>query len=338
MKDEKSGQLEREVAWVLAAYGRQCGPESIRPLGSAGGFSGSRFWRIERPEGPLCLHQWPKYNPSKEQIEFIHAVLRHVRRQGFSATATVCSTRDGGDYVEHAGHVWELRTWVAGEADFCRQPSFTKLSAAMSALAGFHRAAATFSARGPRRDVSAGIVQRLTQLQNWLSGDATRLAAAIDSRRWPELAARGRRVLPLFAAHAGAVLAQLEQAAQLEVPLQVCIRDIWHDHVLFDGDRVSGIIDFGSLGWDSVAMDIARLLGSLTVDYGEYWQQGLAFYNSAHSLCESELLLVQAFDRSTVLMSGLNWLAWIFRQDRKFENDQAILARMDHILARLENL
>jgi hypothetical protein len=55
-------------------------------------------------------------------------------------------------------------------------------------------------------------------------------------------------------------------------------------------------------------------------------------------LSESELLLVQAFDRSTVLMSGLNWLDWIFRQDRKFDDGQAILARMDHILARLGNL
>jgi homoserine kinase type II len=338
MTAEKCGNFEPEVARVLAAYGWRCGPESIRPLGSAHGFSGSRFWHIERPKGSLCLHQWPKENPSKEHIQFIHAVLRHVRQQGFSAIPLVCSTPDGADYVEHAGHVWELRTWVPGEADFCRQPSFAKLSAAMSALAGFHRAAATFSARGPRCDTSPGIAQRLAQLRHWLAGDAARLAAAIDPRRWPELAARGQRVLPLFVSHAAAVLAGLEQAARLEVPLQVCIRDIWHDHVLFDGDRVSGIIDFGALGWDNVAMDVARLLGSLTVDYGEYWQQGLAFYNCVHALSEGELLLVQAFDRSTVLMSGLNWLEWIFRQNREFEDDQAILARMDHILARLEHL
>jgi len=133
-------------------------------------------------------------------------------------------------------------------------------------------------------------------------------------------------------------LGQLEQAAQVEVPQQVCLRDIWHDHILFSEDRVSGIIDFGALAWDTVAMDVARLLGSLTVDYGEYWQRGLAAYHEAHALGENELLLVQAFDRSTVLMSGLNWMDWIFRQNRVFDDGSAILARMDHILARLENL
>jgi homoserine kinase type II len=307
-------------------------------LGSAGGFSGSRFWRIEQPGQTLCLQRWPEDTPPKERIKFIHAVLRHVRREGFSLIPTLCSTRDGADYVDYAGYVWELRTWLAGEADFCRQPSLTKLAAAMAALAGFHRAAATFPAQGRSCGVSAGIVDRLGQLQRWLSGDTERLAATIAPRRWPELAARGQRVLRLFAAHATAVLGQLEHAARVEVQQQVCLRDVWHDHILFSGDRVSGIIDFGALAWDNVAMDVARLLGSLTLDYGEYWQRGLAAYREAHALGENELLLLQAFDRSTVLMSGLNWLDWIFRQNRVFDDGRAILARMDHILARLENL
>jgi Ser/Thr protein kinase RdoA (MazF antagonist) len=330
--------IEPEVAFVLAAYELPRGPGCVHPLGSAGGFSGSRFWRIEQAGSSLCLQQWPEDPPPKERIEFIHSVLHHVQRQGFSLIPTVFATRSGADYVEHAGQVWELRTWLPGEADFCREPSVAKLSAAMSALAGFHRAAATFPGRGPRRGTSPGIVQRRGQLQHWLAGDAARLAAAIDPQRWPELAARGQRVLRLFDAHAIAAAAQLEHAARLEVPLQVCIRDIWHDHVLFSGDRVHGIIDFGGLGWDNVAMDVARLLGSLTVDYGAYWRQGLASYNEAHALGESELRLASIFDRSTVLMAGLNWLDWIFRQGRIFDNNQAILTRMDHILARLENL
>ena len=51
-----------------------------------------------------------------------------------------------------------------------------------------------------------------------------------------------------------------------------------------------------------------------------------------------ELLLARAFDHSTVLMAGLNWVDWIYRQRRTFENRQAIPGRLDDILARLNRL
>jgi len=335
---DEAGPLEPEVAWVLAAYGQRWRPKDIRPLGWAGGLSGSQFWRIEIPDDPLCLRRWPAENPSKDQLALIHAVLGHAARQGFRAIPTVRATLDGGNYVDHAGHLWELTTWVRGQADLCRHPNHVKLAAAMTTLAEFHRAVSSFVPPCPMRGVSPGIVQRLAQLRNWLLGDAAKLGAAIDARRWPELAARGQRVLQLFRRHAAGIVARLERAARLEVPIQICIRDVWHEHVLFEGDRVTGIIDFGSLGWDNVAIDVARLLGSLTSDYGEYWGVGLAVYGRSRTLSPSELLLVQAFDRGSTLLSGLNWLDWIFRQHREFEAQQVILVRMDHILTRLEQL
>lgn len=56
---------------------------------------------------------------------------------------------------------------------------------------------------------------------------------------------------------------QLKPLADVSFRLQPCIRDIWHDHVLFDGDRVTGLIDFGAMQIDTPATDIARLVGSL---------------------------------------------------------------------------
>ncbi len=101
---------------------------------------------------------------------------------------------------------------------------------------------------------------------------------------------------------------------------------------------VVGLVDFGSSRVDNVSADLARLLGSLAGDDRQWWQIGLATYQAVHPLEEAELFLVKAFDRSTVLMSGLNWIDWIYRQGRVFVSGDAIPRRLDEILLRLENM
>ena len=90
------------------------------------------------------------------------------------------------------------------------------------------------------------------------------------------------------------------------------VRDIHAEHVLFEGDNVSGIIDFGALRIDSVATDVARLLGSMVGDDEAGWQVGLAAYMSVRPLSDDERRLIKVFDESTVLMAGTNWLEWIY--------------------------
>jgi Ser/Thr protein kinase RdoA (MazF antagonist) len=108
--------------------------------------------------------------------------------------------------------------------------------------------------------------------------------------------------------------------------------------VLFDGDRVAGLIDFGSMRAESVAADLARLLGSMAGDDEAKWRVGLEAYQSECPLSEGEILLVRAFDQSTVLMAGLNWIEWVYLQRRVFDDHQVICDRLDEILARLGNL
>jgi len=323
---------------VLAAYGRDCQPSEVEFLGNAGGFSGAQLWRLQTPRGVLGLRRWPREYPSHDQLQFIQAVLWHVDQERFHLVPVPLETRTHAGYVEHAGHLWELVPWIPGKADYETAPSPSKLRAAMIALAEFHHAAESFPLPDLRRSISPGIQHRLNRVRELMNGGLVRLAQRIDSRDWPQLAARAHRCVELFPLVASDVETTLAQATLLRVPLQPCIRDIWHDHLLFEGQRVSGLIDFGALQPESVAADVARLLGSLVADDPDGWLAGIASYEEVRPLSPAEAVLVSAFDRGNVLLSAFNWFLWYYEEERHFENRAGVLARLDHHLDRLANL
>lgn len=60
------------------------------------------------------------------------------------------------------------------------------------------------------------------------------------------------------------------------VSVQLCFTDVHRDHVLYSGDEVTGLIDYGAVKLDSPAVDLARLFGENEAtlaeairDYGE---------------------------------------------------------------------
>lgn len=323
---------------VLATYPDRFCPVQVESLGAAGGFSGARFWRVMTSWGTLCLRRWPPESPALEELEFIHAVLRHVSERGCHIIPAPYANRLNKSYLRYGGHLWELSPWLPGKPDFLKAPSTDRLRAALIALAEFHRQASDFSLSVAQKGPSTSLQQRRDQLLRWLRGDLQSLAAAIRPGLWPELESPARRILGLVPGVADKVLAHLDDCARRNLALQPCIRDIWHEHVLFERTCVTGLVDFGSMRVDTIACDVARLLGSMALDDHRMWQAGLEAYQSVRKLSETERDLIVAFDRSTVLMAGLNWLDWIYRQERAFENYQPIPARLQEIAGRLESL
>jgi homoserine kinase type II len=130
----------------------------------------------------------------------------------------------------------------------------------------------------------------------------------------------------------------LHDAAGIAVPWQVCLRDIWRENVLFLGDDVTAILDFAALRVDTVAGDLARLIGSFVGADRLAWEQALAAYRQLRPLTEDEARLVTVFDRSAVLLTGISWLDCVFHQRREFPNRRAVVERFDNALTRLESL
>jgi homoserine kinase type II len=342
---------------ILAYYPAECQMRQVEPLGMAGGFSGARFWRLAAPCGLLCLRRWPPEHPTPDGLRQIHGLLRHVWDQGFRLVPRPLAARDGRTFIEHEAALWELTPWLPGQADYCALRCEARLRAAMRTLGEFHLAAASYvdeslhvdeplqdslarSGELRPRAAAPGLGRRLARLHALLRSGLAGLRHDVNRNgaRWPDLATRAQRLFELFECVAGHVERTMSDAAPALVPLQWCIGDIWHDHVLFTGDMVTGLIDFGAVRRDSVAADVARLLGSLARDDPSDWRIGLAAYEDVRRLMPEERALVRALDESSVLMSGLSWLEWVFGDGRRFDSSAAVIARVDENLERLANL
>ena len=105
--------------------------------------------------------------------------------------------------------------------------------------------------------------------------------------------------------------------------------------MLFHDSQVSAFVDFGALRIDSVAVDLARLLGSLVGDAPDRWQLGLQAYQEVHPIAEEDQAKLAAIDLANSVLSAANWIRWIYVEHRQFENGQAVQARLDQILRRL---
>jgi homoserine kinase type II len=128
----------------------------------------------------------------------------------------------------------------------------------------------------------------------------------------------------------------------IQLPRATCLRDIWHDHVLYTGNRVTGIIDFGAADVTSPAADIARLLGSMVGDDRQRWSAGLAAYESVRPLTDDERKAVRFFDSSGVVLSAANWLEWLYGREASrlagtFDREAA-LSRFNILVGRLRTL
>jgi len=325
---------------VLAAYPADCQPIGPAPRQLVGGFSGSQIWRLEAVCGPLCLRLYAAEHPTADRLRWIHWVLLRAVDQGLTFVPLPIRTRSGERFIEQAGRLWELSPWLAGEpiqlrfAHSAADPQLIK--SAMATLARFHQAVAGHSRSGH----CLGILERLRQLGEWQSGGAGRLKLQIDAdrARWPELAERSPKVLSQFNDLAPQVVDSAKKVIGFRVPIHPCIRDIHRDHILFQENKVTGLIDFGAMDNDNVSCDIARLLRSMVGDVNSFWPDGLTAFERIYPLSDEERLLVRAYDESGVLLSGINWLKWVFIENRQFDDRPGVLKRFDEITCRLANL
>jgi homoserine kinase type II len=321
---------------ILARYPRRCRPlGEAELLGGAGGLSGARLWRYRSPEGLLVLRVWPPHGPGRDHLERIHGWLS--RAAGLGIIPLPIPDRTGQTLQERHGQFWEVTPWMTGGADLSRPPSAARLRSALTALAAFHQRLAA----DRRPGTSPGLGDRFRAVAQLLQGGFDTIERAIRRERRPDAdacrgaamrwAALARRVAPRLRD-------PLREAAGRVVPLQPCLRDARPEHFLFEGDRLSGLVDFGAMGIDCVAGDLARLLGEWLDGDAAARAEALDAYERVRPLETAEAGLIDAFEMSSALLIGEHWIRWHYLEDRRFDDLRAVEQGIVRGLERLERL
>ena len=233
------------------------------------------------------------------------------------------------------GRFWEAVQCMPGVS--VANPSPGQVAAAMAVLAGVHEAARSYPAARPRLEASPGMRARIER------------AAAIIARPWRArlasapggASARIDRLLRLaverFEPHGTRALARLASMAAPIVACQAVLRDVHGEHVLFQGMRVGGIIDWHATGIDTVATDLARLVGSWRTSGSSHasWETCLAGYDSVRPLSSEERSIVPLLHHSGVVVAIDHWIGWLVEEGRTFPDWNAVANRLERLVEAL---
>ncbi|HWE39782.1 MAG TPA: phosphotransferase [Isosphaeraceae bacterium] len=324
--------LTRDLRAVLDRYPAAARPMAApEPLGNAGGLSGARLWRFEAGRGRLVTRAWPTAGPDGDRLDRIHHWLAAAGHLLF--VPVPLPALDGRTWQAQGGRLWEVAPWLPGAPDLGRPPDPARLRSGFAALAALHRAWEPERTTG----ASPGLARRLAEIDAWLRGGFDDLDRALDragpdpcrepARRWLDLA---RRLAPR-------VGESIRPAAASILDLQPCLRDVRGEHLLFEGDRLTGLVDFGAMGVDAVAGDLARLLDDWVGPDPKARSEGLTAYAAIRPLDAAEHAAITAFEAGTALLLGGHWARWHFREGRAFDRPDAVPLGLARGLDRLSN-
>jgi len=327
--------LEDSVPLVLLRYPLRVQPVSpVRRLGNAGGLSGATLWRYRAADGELVLRAWPRHGPTQARLEMIHGWLGELAELGLVPVPVPLPARDGRTVQHQDGLYWELAPWLPGAAAPERPPAAARVQSAFAALASVHRRLSSHAQRG----ASPGLRLAIRELENLAEGGLDVMAAALERSQADAQALLGQRWVLLARATMPRLLPSLRDAARLEVTLQPCLRDARPEHFLFEADRLSGLIDFGAMGIESVAADLARLISEWFPDHHSLRALALDAYQQVRPLDASEAALIAALEAAGDLLIAGHWLSWHYLDHRHFDDASAVGRGVARGLLRLERL
>lgn len=283
------------------------------PIADPDSLSGSQVWRGELAGVPiLALKCWPVDYP-ESRLRQVRYWMREARVRGATAVPEPL-----GEPIFHEGHLWDATGWVAGEPLLLREISESRMRAAAARVAELHRAWRVSSERLP----CPGVARRLGVLHAFLGDNPLS-----RTRHIPEF----RPVAEALIAAAHRAVDELRPLAANPVPLHPCVVDLRPGHILFEGDRVTGIVDYGAMAVDSPAVDLARLFGELG---GSEWLRiGLDAYRDAGGMLEVPAGFVELLARTGPIAAACAWVARLADSPRP-QNLSARLSALASVIAR----
>lgn len=331
---------------VLVDFGVDHASAQIDRPGAACGFSGALILCVHHAGQRWCLRRWPQHGLPRRRLTALHHFVQSLSRAGIVEVAVPATSRKGESLVLHQGRLWQLEPWMPGRADFHESPSDQKLQSAMQALARLHRAAAQYDPPEAARTwfdrhqaaPSPACRERLGIIAHWSPSRCQTALRNLMSDANEAFRRLALEVLQQYESLRDHIEPQLQAQSRMGYRLHPCLRDVWHDHLLFTGQKLTGLIDLSAARKESVAADLSRLLGSLLSDDRARWEFALDCYHDVRPLTTDERKLIRVLDRSGVLLSGLTWITRRLQGELTDDQLPRVIERLEVLRQRLDVL
>ena len=290
------------------------------------GFTGAKVWRGDFERNPdFALKRWPS-GVTAEHLRQLHYWMTTARTAGCQFVPTVIQTVANDSVLSTSSRCWDVTTWMPGQADFHIRPTSEKLVSVCDAVARLHRA---WFGRSIRSAPCPAVDRRLHLLDTW--------AGRRNSFDFTWLTVVNRailtRSLTLVDERIASCRTSLRRWQTVSVPVFPCHCDLWHGNVLFEGEHVSAVIDYGALKLDSPAVDLARLLGDFVGPNSLQFDEIVNRYRSAKPPVDVPLELVRVLAETGLVCALANWQLRL--SNRVPPNVDQILNRLVCILSAL---
>ena len=261
-------------------------------------------WAVEMAQGHYFLKRRHPHLHRPDLIRAQHDLMEWLRRAGFPAPAIV-PTASGETFLALDGEFYEIHEYIEGQPYDHERPEH--LEEAATTLGRYHTCVQGFAPQALR---NLGALYSPTILRTTL----TDLSEAWGLDRDPDLA----QIAGQLKAHALDLTARLARHGAL--PHLVIHGDYYGGNLLFDGDRIVGVVDYDKARWQPRVIELAEALiyfatersGHLkhivysgTLDLGVV-HQFLAAYTDMVSLSEPEIHALPHLIRMIWLCASLN--------------------------------
>ena len=302
------------------------------PLENAGGFGGSSIWKIESGGICFCLKRWPANFSDPSRIEWIHRVLIFAHANGCPELVLPIENKSAKTFVKHDNKYWELNRWVDGQPASRAPLNETQIKSAVRFLARFHQATARYHLNFAPSNNLTLIRNRLFQIDEELEqiDESIELQSIIPMEDWTAY----KQYAPLLARDISRFVFPYSES---RMPVQPVVRDIRDEHLYFENDKLSAVIDFGAMRIDSVSCDLSRMLGSFFADEAKRIHDGLDDYSAIRQLSHVEREIVMPMNHAAVILGIINWLNWLLIEKRKFDSMEVVKSRIQNLFARFRS-
>ncbi len=297
--------IQRELAKL---YGEQYLIESVLDRG----LSHAVVFRIETRNGSYALKRHPLV-VSRDRVLVQHQFQTYLCQSGFQFIPQLQNWTNGSTLIEEDRSFWEMSTWRPGTPlEHVGEVSDMQLRESIEVVAKIHTRS---RAKHAVEMIPPGITERERKLYHFLNNSQFHIQRFLNqfhATSETDDAYNGLQdIFRISTWLAPLVLRQLYEISDAPQTCMWIIRDFWRNHLLFVGERLNGVIDFGASRIDSPWFDLSRMLGTLMMDSDPRWEAAIDGYNSLCSARTVDVKQIRFVHRISTLISGLNWLDWL---------------------------